>query len=214
MRPRGGTASPSRSRPRDRGKTIWLNFSGHQLPRQHLAERQADREGDGRRRSMAHLRVQRDRCREGRRGKCARGAGLGADRHRPRHHLRRLEPGAARQEHGPVARGLCHDQRPGGGALSGGGFARRCAGQCNSPRSRRSSRMAATSRCMARSRARSTRSSFSRMSIWRRTRARTWCSIPPAFPQLNLDQAAAVVAGADGKAGALSIVAAVPGQRR
>ena len=26
------------------GKTLWLNFRGHQLPRQHLAEREADRQ--------------------------------------------------------------------------------------------------------------------------------------------------------------------------
>ena len=29
----------------DKGKTIWLNFRGHQLPGEHLAEREADREG-------------------------------------------------------------------------------------------------------------------------------------------------------------------------
>ena len=76
----------------------------HQLPRQHLAERQEDRERERDCRRMAHLRVERDRGRVAGAGERAGGGGVRAETRRPGHHLCGLEPAARGQGHGAVAR--------------------------------------------------------------------------------------------------------------
>ena len=57
------------------GKDGLAEVRRHQLPRQHLAERKADRQFRRRRRRMAHLRIQCHRGSQAGRGKRARGSG-------------------------------------------------------------------------------------------------------------------------------------------
>ena len=92
----------------------------HQFPRQRLAEREADRRLGQTRRRVAAVRIRRDRsaAKAGRRQR-ARHRDLSARARRPRDHVRRLEPDAARQGHGPVARGFDHRHRTGRDPLSG-----------------------------------------------------------------------------------------------
>ncbi len=106
-----------RARLLQRGDRL-AEFQGHQLPGQHLAEREADRQLGRRCRGVAHLRIQRYRCGETGRRKCSGRRGVGAYRTRPCHHLRRLESGSSRQKHGVVARSVSHHQRTSVVALS------------------------------------------------------------------------------------------------
>ena len=84
-------------------------FRRHQLPRQRLAQRQTDRHRRPARRGVAPLRIRRHRCRQTGRRQRTRHRDLPARTRRSRHHLRRLEPHAARQGHGTLAR--CLDRR-------------------------------------------------------------------------------------------------------
>ncbi len=90
----------------------------HQLSWKYLAEREADRELGAGRGRVAHVRVQRHLRREAG-SECGCGADLGPHGREPRHHLCRLEPGAARQEHGAVARRVLEGERAGCIAVSG-----------------------------------------------------------------------------------------------
>ena len=94
------------------GKDDLAEFSRHQLPRQHLAERQADREIGRRRRRLAHLRVQRHR----RRPSPARRMCWPSRSSRPRRHDLAItfvdwNPAPPDKNMGLVARGLSHHQR-------------------------------------------------------------------------------------------------------
>ena len=96
----------------DKGKTVWLKFNGINYRANIFLNGKQIANPKRHRRRLAHLRIQRHRRREARRGKCSRRAGLLSHRARSRHHLRRLEPRASRQEHGTVARSLLTTSGP------------------------------------------------------------------------------------------------------
>ncbi len=101
-----------------RGKTLLAGFRRHQLPRQRLAQRQADRRRGPAGRRVAAVRIRRHRRRQTRRHQRARHRDLSARARRPGDHLRGLEPDAAGQGHGPLARRLDRRHRAGRHPLS------------------------------------------------------------------------------------------------
>ena len=105
----------------------------HQLPRQHLAQRKADRQLGRRRRRVAHVRVQHYRAAKPGAENVLAVQAFSPTETRPGHHVCRLESVASRQEHGTLARSVPDHQRPGRAALSHSGFEAESAGKRQRP---------------------------------------------------------------------------------
>ncbi len=100
------------------GKTVWLNFKGINYRANVWLNGKQIANSDDIAGAWRTYEFNVTDAREARRRKRPGRAGLRPHRKRSGHHLRRLEPRASRQEHGPVARSLPHHQRAGRAALS------------------------------------------------------------------------------------------------
>ena len=129
MRSRGGIASSSRCRPVYKGKTVWLKFRGiNYRANIWLNGKQIAKSDDVAGAWRTYEFNMTDAAKPGAENVLAVQV-FSPTETRSRDHFRRLESGASRQEHGPVARGLSHDQRSGRAALPDGGFEAEYAGQ-------------------------------------------------------------------------------------
>ena len=87
------------------GGTIWLRFQALNYRANVWLNGQQIGQATELAGAVAQLRAERHQGDQARRHQRAGGAGVPPAEGRPGHHLRRLEPHPARQEHGPVARG-------------------------------------------------------------------------------------------------------------